>query len=72
MSIEELREKNEAYITAAEAAKALGISKKTFYKNVRKFPFQILQFGRTYWIPKNPFIEFLQKGCVDMQNKNDA
>lgn len=64
MSIEDLLSKKEEYLTAVEVAKALGVSTKTFYKNAKSFPFPIYHMGRAYRIPKNPFIEFLQKGSV--------
>lgn len=75
MSIEDLLSKKEEYLTAVEVAKALGVSTKTFYKNAKSFPFPIYHMGRAYRIPKTPFIEFLQKGCVsDIQDnsKNDT
>lgn len=75
MSIDELQNKKEEYLTAGEVAKALGVGKKTIYQNSETLPFPIFKIGKIYRIPKNPFIEFLQKGCVsDIQDnsKNDT
>ena len=70
MSIEDLRSKKEEYLTAVEVAKALGVSKKIIYQNAETLPFPIFKIGKSYRIPKNPFIEFLQKGCIADEHEN--
>lgn len=62
MLIEQIERLDRNYITAEEAAKALGISLATFYRNKEKMNFPIIRAGRKIHIPKEPFIYFLKNG----------
>ncbi len=62
MLIEEIEKLDRNFLTASEAAAAMGISITTFYRNRRKVKFPIVQMGRKIQIPKEPFLDYLRYG----------
>ncbi len=62
MLIEEIEKLDRNFLTASEAAAAMGISIATFYRNRSKMKFPIVRMGRKIHIPKEPFLDFLRYG----------
>lgn len=59
LTIEEIRNMDKSFLSADEAAAAMGISRPTFYKYINKMKFPIDRVGRKYVIPKDAFITYL-------------
>lgn len=49
------------YLTIAEVAEAMRVSKMTVYRLVRAHALASVRFGRSYRIPENAFAEYLRK-----------
>lgn len=62
LTVEEIEALPREYLTPKEAAEAMGISRKNFYKNHAKMPFPVRHYGKNYRIPKKPFLEYLRTG----------
>lgn len=71
MLIEQIEKLDRNFLTAREAAEALGITLVTFYRNSSKMKFPIVRIGRKIHIPKEPFLEFLRYGeCKNFEEEN--
>lgn len=59
MTLDELKAMDDNFINGSQAAEVIGISKKTFYSNMRDMDFPVRKIGRCYKIPRKEFIKFL-------------
>ncbi len=50
------------YLTAKEVAAVMGISAALFYRKCGEMPFPVIKVGRSYRIPKRPFMTYMQTG----------
>ena len=62
MLIEEIEKLDRNFLTPSEAAKAMGISIATFYRNYGKMKLPIIRVGKKIHIPKEAFLEILKHG----------
>ena len=62
MHIEEIERLDRNFLTPSEAAKAMGISISTFYRNYKKMKFPTTRVGSRLQIPKKAFLDFLRYG----------
>ncbi|MCM1525436.1 MAG: helix-turn-helix domain-containing protein [Ruminococcus sp.] len=60
LSADEIEKTEKNFLTASEAARALGISLNTFYRKNGEMNFPVRRIGRKYIIPKKPFLDFLR------------
>ncbi len=65
LTIEAIEALPKEFLNAEEAAAAIGMSRRLFYRCVESMPFPVLRIGRTYRIPKKPFIEYMRTGRWD-------
>lgn len=65
MLLEEIEKLDRNYLTPPEAAKAMGISLSTFYRNYEKMKFPVIRAGRKIHIPKDAFLDFLRYGKTE-------
>lgn len=65
LKLEEIEKLPRDYLTVREVAAAMGIAHSTLYKNYLQMPFPILRVGRSYRIPKKPFVEYMRTGQTD-------
>lgn len=61
-TLKEIEKTNRDFLTVKEVVAVIGISRQLFYRNVDTVPFPVLKIGRTYKIPKQPFVSFLKTG----------
>ena len=50
-----------AFYTPKDAAELLGVSQKTFYRNIKDYTFDVVKIGGRYYVPKNGFDSFLKR-----------
>ena len=62
LTLEEIENLTREYLTVKEAAAVVGIAYSTLYKNYLQMPFPVLRVGRSYRIPKRPFLMFMKTG----------
>ncbi len=62
LKLDEIEKLPRDYLTVKEAAAVMGIACSTLYKNYRQMPFPVLRAGRSYRIPKKPFVEYMRTG----------
>lgn len=62
LKLEEIENLPRDYLTVSEAAAVMGIACSTLYKNYLQMPFPVLRAGRSYRIPKKPFVEYMRNG----------
>ena len=60
--IEEIEKLDRNFLTPSEAAKAMGISISTFYRNYKNMKFPTIRLGKRLHIPKDAFLDFLRYG----------
>ena len=60
--IEEIEKLDRNFLTPSEAAKAMEISKSTFYRNYENMKFPTTRVGSRLQIPKEAFLDFLRYG----------
>ena len=61
-TLDDLEKSYREFLTAGEVTEYLGVSKTTFYKHMRTFPFRVEKVGRKLLIPKREFIDFVKNG----------
>lgn len=64
LTVEEIKEMEKDYLTAKEAASALGVARSTFYKYAKEMKFPVFRIGVQYRVHREPFLEFLTTGKV--------
>lgn len=62
LKLEEIESLPRDYLTVKEAAAVVGISYSMLYRHYLQMPFPVMRVGRSYRIPKKPFIEYMQTG----------
>lgn len=62
LKLEEIENLPRDYLTVSEASAVMGIACSTLYKNYLQMPFPVLRAGRSYRIPKKPFVEYMRNG----------
>ena len=60
-TIEDLEKLQREFLRPGEAAEFLGISKSTFYRYSKEFPFRLERIGKRIFVPKQAFLEFLKR-----------
>lgn len=65
LTLEEIESLPRDYITVREAAAVMGIAHSTLYSNYLQMPFPIFRVGRSFRIPKKPFVEYMRTGQTD-------
>jgi len=63
--IEEIEKLDRNFLTPSEAAKAMGISISTFYRNYENMKFPTIRLGKRLHIPKDAFLDFLRYGKTE-------
>ena len=63
--IEEIEKLDRNFLTPSEAAKAMGISISTFYRNYKNMNFPTIRLGKRLHIPKDAFLDFLRYGKTE-------
>lgn len=67
LTAEDIEKISREYLTPKEAAAAMGISRKNFYKRHAAMPFPVRRYGKNYRIPKKPFLEYLRTGQPQLE-----
>ncbi len=62
LTLENIKVLPRDYLTAKEVAAAMGISASLFYRKWDEMPFPVIKVGRSYHIPKRPFVTYMQTG----------
>ena len=62
LKIEDIEKLDRSFLTATEAARAMGISLSTFRRHTADMDFPIVRFERKIHVPKEPFSDFLRRG----------
>ena len=71
LKIEDIEKLDRSFLTATEAARAMGISANTFRRHIADMDFPIVRFGRKIHVPKEPFLDFLRRGKCEKGKRGE-
>ncbi|MBT8160550.1 MULTISPECIES: helix-turn-helix domain-containing protein [Arthrobacter] len=59
------------FMTIAEVAEALRVSKMTVYRLVNSHAIQAVRFGRSYRVPESAVEDYIEHATVDPEHHHD-